>query len=632
MVAIRLEWCVEDDKDIIGIIWNSSRQYLHQREIMEQTSLTEANGDEPRMHSEELVSLLLSSEMSRLSLNERPEPCTLTHSSRSSQSTTTIEHPPPEYAEVDSAAPADRLVGHSTDHPQELRLSSNPSDSQPCVKEARNDLLSANVPITQATQEDIPVEPPHNDVSIDQNVDTSSASITPVTGSRRQAGNIERDGESDDICPHNIRPWRFGIPIANADTRAPDICWCNECFQSGTPLDNRICFGTSDGYVEVWTDKAKAAIFPLSPSPCFCRTVPFYLETVTKYDFYRDDPRKVRDNSPKRKYLLSCRSFHISSTKDGRFRNIDSGSALISSSSFGKSFLQPPPSGHLRRLSAPENNVHLLGPNSPSANRTNHVIPETLGRPKSSSGVPSLTPGSKPAQSIVSINPKPPVLPKDICWCGDFCWVTKVRRARPDQSDIRLEGRSTTEIGHRVFFSSARGEIEVWTDLPKPKNAFTGVEKSTCTMAPRHVSSVVKVDTHTRALTQSAPKRVHLLNCRESSIRPPLVFGRSSATFWRKEDTTGKDGVSAPKDRGLHEERGRLTTCSTRREERPNLPSSGLLQPPQIGHQRRSSAPEALANKTEPPTQLSRGKYSRLPNGKMAIVRMPPGDSSSPYI
>ncbi|OQV02947.1 hypothetical protein CLAIMM_08058, partial [Cladophialophora immunda] len=340
---------------------------------------------------------------------------------------------------------------------------------------------------------------------------------------------------------------------------------------SDPPPDNRICFGTSDGYIEVWTDKPKAAIFSSSPSLCFCRTLPFYVEAVTKYDFYRDDPQKLRDNSPKRKYLLSCRSFYISSTKDSGFRNIDSGSAQICSLSFTKSSLQTPPSGHLRQSSAPENNVHVLGQNSQSANRTDHAIPEIRGPPKSSADVTTLTLESKPAQLDVSINPKPPVLPKEICWCGDFCWVTKVRRARTDQSDSRLERRSGTEIGHRVFFSSAGGEIEVWTDLPKPKNAFTGVEKSTCKMAPRHVSRVVKVDMYTDRLTQSAPKREHLLNYRESSNCPTLVFERSGAwdgraTFLVNEDTRGKEDVSALEDCGFHEEGGgRPTTHSTRR-------------------------------------------------------------------
>lgn len=577
--------------------------------------------------------------MKQLSLGERPEPCnSITPSSASSQPTTTIEYLPPAYSEVDSTAPADRLVERSIDHPQELPPPSNPADglstsgfSQPYVKEARNDLLSADMPIIQAMQEDILMVPLHNDAPIGQNVNTSSASIPTAFGSRKRAGNIEPDRESKNNCPYDIRSWRFGIPIANAETGAPDICWCSQCFQSESPPDNRICFGTNDGYVEVWTDKAKAAIFSSSSSFCSCTTLPFYLETVTKYDFYRENPQKLRDNPPKRKHLLSSRSFHILSTKDSKFRNIDSGSAQICPPYFGKSFLQTPPSGHLRRSSAPENNVHLLGENSQSANRTNRVIPEIRGPPKSSSDVTSLTQESKSAQLNVSINPKPPVLPKEMCWCGDFCWVTKVRRARTDQSDVRLECRSGTEIGHRVFFSSAGGEIEVWTDLPKPKNAFTGVEKSTCKMAPRHVSRVVKVDMSTDRLTQSAPKRVHLLNCRESSNFSTLGFERTIATFLVKEDTMGKGDVSAPKDCGIHEEGGRLTAHSTRREESPNLLSSSLLQPPQIGHQRRSSAPEAL-KETEPPAQGSRAKCYRLANGTKVILRMPPGDISSPYI
>jgi hypothetical protein len=582
------------------------------------------------MYSEEWVSHLPLGEMRQLGLSKRPKPCTSTTPSlRSSQSTMTIECPPPDYSEVDSAAPEDRLVGHSIHHPPELRLPSNPVDGQ---QEAQKNLFSADVPIIQAMRKDILVLPLPSDVSFGQNVNTSSASIPTVLRSRRQGGSIERDRESNNICPDNNGSWRFGIPIADARTGAPDICWCDQCFQSGPPLDTRICFGTSDGYVEVWTDKAKAAIFSSSPSLCFCRTLPFHLETVTKYDFYRDDPQKIRDNSQKRNYLLSCRSFSISSKKDSRFRNLDSGSAQICSPSFRRSFLQPPPPRHLRQSSAPENNVHLLGPSSPSVNRTNHVIPEVRGPPKSSSDVTSRTLKSKPAQSNISINPKPLVLPKEMCWCGDCCWVTKVRRARTDQSDIRLECHSSTELGHRVFFSSPGGEIEVWTDLPKPKNAFTGVEKSTCKMAPRHVSRVVKVDTYTDRLTQSASKRVHLLNYREFSNGPTLVFdGRRawdvSATFsFNKEDTTGKDDGWAPKDCSLHEETGRLRTHPTTREETPNRPSSGQLQPPRIGHQRRSSAPEPLGNKTEPPTR--RPRY----HGKLIIVRMPPGDSSSPYV
>ncbi|KEF60191.1 uncharacterized protein A1O9_05041 [Exophiala aquamarina CBS 119918] len=564
----------------------------------------------------------------------------LAFDSRSSQPTTTIEYPPPDYSEVNSAAPADILVEHSTDQPQELPLPSNFADgvsisefSQPYVKEARSDLLSVDIPIVQAMQKDIMVVPLHSDVPIGQNVGTTSASLTTVFGSRKQAGNIKPDRESNNICPYDIRSWRFGIPIANAETGAPDICWCKQCFQSGPLLDNRICFGTSDGYVEVWTDKPKASIFSSSPSFCFCRTIPFYVETVTKYDFYKANPQNLRDNSPRRQYLLNCRSFYILSTKDSRFRKIDSGSAQICS----KGSLQTPPSGHLRQSSAPENNAHLLGEDSQSAKRANHVTLGIPDPPKISSDVSCLTPESKPAQFNVSINPKPPVLPKEMCWCGDFCWVTKVRRARTDQSAIRLACRSGTEIGHRVFFSSTGGEIEVWTDLPKPKNAFTGVEKPTCKMAPRHISRVVKVDMYTDRLTQSAPKRVHLLNCRESANYSTLIFERSSAwngstTFLVKEDTMGKDDVSALKDCGLHEEGGRLTTSSSRREESPNFLSSGLLQPPQIGHQRRSSAPETLGNKTEPPTQSSRAKYYRLANGKIVILRMPPGDISSPHI
>jgi len=573
--------------------------------------------------------------MKQLSLGERPEPCnSITPKSTSSQPTTTIEYPPPAYSEVDSAPPADSSVERSIDHPQELSPPSNVADglstsgvSQPSVKEARNDQLSADMPIHQAMQEDIPTVPPHNDVPIGHNVNTSSASIATVLGSRKRARNIKPHREPNDICPYDIRSWRFRIRTENAETGAPDICWCSQCFQSESPLDNRICFGTSDGYVEVWTDKAKAATFSWPPSFCSCKTLPFYLETVTKYDFYRDSLQKLRDNSPKRKYLLGCRSFYILSTKDSKFRNIESGSARISS---GKSLLRTPPSGHLRQSSAPENNAHLLGESPQSANRANHDMPEIRGPPKSSSDVRSLTQESKPAQFNVSINPESPVLPKEICWCGDFCWVTKVRRARTDQSDIRHECRSRTEIGHRVFFSSAGGEIEVWTDLPKPKNAFTGVEKPTCEMAPRHISTVIEVDISIDRLTQSAPKRVHLLMCRELSEFSSLGSQKRIATLLAKQDTKGNDDVPAPKDRGLHEEGGRQIAHATRREESPNFLSSSLLQPPQIGHQRRSSAPEALEKKTEPLPLRSRAKYYRLANGKTVTLRMPPGDISNP--
>ncbi|KIW88438.1 uncharacterized protein Z519_11007 [Cladophialophora bantiana CBS 173.52] len=150
-------------------------------------------------------------------------------------------------------------------------------------------------------------------------------------------------------------------------------------------------------------------------------------------------------------------------------------------------------------------------------------------------------------------------------------------------------------------------------------------------MAPRHISRVVKFDISTERLTQSAPKRVHLLNCREPSNCPTLSLDGSgvwngSATAWEKEDLVTKYGVLAPRDCNLYGRGGLQTTNDTRKEEGSNLPSLNLLQLPYLGHQRRSSAPEALENKTEPRIQRSRAKHYRLANGKSVKVKMPSTD------
>lgn len=597
--------------------------------------------DQSRMHSEEMPPTEM---MKNLSLRERPESrVSITPISTSPKPTTTTAHLPPVYSEVDPAAPVDKLVERPLDRPRDLSPPLAPADahstsrfSQPDAKEPRCDLPSANMPIIQTIQEDVLRLPLHNNVPIGQNVDTSSASTPTLSGSRKPARKIQAGRKPDNICPYDIESWRFGTPVANAEMGGPDICWCNQCFQSESPLENRICFGTSDGYVEVWTDKAKAAIFSSSPSFCSCRTLPFYLETVTKYDFYKDNPQKLRDNSPKRKYLLSCRTFHISSTKDSKLRDIDPVSAQIGPPPTGKGFLQTPPTRHMRRSSAPENAVVLLGEHSQSANRTNLVRPEIRGPPEKSSRVTSLMRVSKPAQFNVSTDSAPRVPRKEICWCSDFCWVTRVRRARKDQGDARLEPRSNTEIGHRVFFSSAGGEIEVWTDLPKPKNAFTGVEKATCKMAPRHISRVVKVDMSTDRLTHSGPKREHLLNSRESSNLSALGFERSTTVLWVYDDAgrkTGKQYVPALKEPSLREKGGLLAGSSTTPEQIRHILTPRLLRPPQIGrHHRRSSAPEALEKKLEPPTARSATKRYRLANGRVVIVRMPPAEMSSPSI
>ncbi|EXJ66667.1 uncharacterized protein A1O5_10338 [Cladophialophora psammophila CBS 110553] len=611
------------------------------------SNVTEADGpaqpvkDGPRLRSKELVSELpLRGKNGQTSRGRSLESCALTLGSTSSQSIKTIECPSPDDPEVDSAVSADRFVEHSTDNPQELPMPPNPEDglsrsslstsefSQPYNKVPRDDLLSSDTTIVQAIQEDFLALPLHNDVHIGQNIDTSSTS-TRAFGLAKQPATSEPGYES--VCPYAIRSWHFGTAIANTEIEDPHICWCNQCFQCEPDLENRICFGNSDGYVEVWTDKPKAAIFSPSAFLCSCMTRPFHSETVTKFDFYKSYAQKLRDNSSKRNYLLSSRDLHILSNRDSVFRRIDSGIALRCPS-FGKHNLQPPLFGHLRRSSAPENTVHPFEESSQSVDGTNCVIPE-INRllVKGSLDITSPTLESKLVQSNIPISPEPPVLPREMCWCGDFCWVTRMPRAWIDRSDNRLECRSRIEVKHRVFFSSAGGEIEAWTDIPKPKNAFTGVEKSTCIMAPRHISRVVKFNLFTERLTQSAPKRVHLLNCRDRSNCPTLSLDGSgasngSATALGKEDPVTKYGVLAPRDCSLYGRGGLQTRNDTRKEEGSNLPSLNLLQLPYLGHQRRSSAPEALENRPEPRIQPSRAKYYRLANGKSVKVKMPSTD------
>lgn len=78
---------------------------------------------------------------------------------------------------------------------------------------------------------------------------------------------------------------------------------------------------------------------------------------------------------------------------------------------------------------------------------------------------------------------------------------------------------------------SADGKVEAWTDLQKPKNVFTGAEKATCVMAPRHLSTIVKFEFYKMdKLTQSASKGVFLLGCRDSSKCIPLSFRGSHAS------------------------------------------------------------------------------------------------------
>ncbi|KIX05890.1 uncharacterized protein Z518_03863 [Rhinocladiella mackenziei CBS 650.93] len=594
---------------------------------------------DPHGQCDDTSMLPLTGKNGRSSRDMMPESCTRTPGLRSSPLNETREKPSPDQSQVSSSVQASGIVEHPSNDSQQLSMLIQPAESSsesdlpsslfahPDVEEAQHHLLSGDATDAQTWKANTLVLPIHNKVMVKKDADTSVGPIRMIASiaAKRKAA-IERNYES--ICLSDLRLWWFGMPATDAEISNPDICWCKQCFLFGPSAEDRVCFGTGDGYVEAWTDTPEPKTFSLSASACSCTTLPFFSETVVEFDFYKSDPRKLRDNPEKRKYLLHCRDSHIFIHKDSKFKRIEDRSAQLHSDVFGKRLLQLPSFGHQRRSSAPENSIVRLGEHSRPAEKADFSNP-------GSSNFTFARPESDPSQSDVSVTPKPAILSDEICWCRDFCWVTSIPGASRDQARDSLGRRFGTEIGHRVFFASAEGNVEVWTDLEKPKNAFTGAEKTICKMAPRHMSTVVKYFSKADKLTKSISKRVYLLNCREPP-KWPLSFGGSrasgeSATTGVKGDPVRIDFVPPQKEGFVFGGGSPATVNDTKKETKLNSIDSNLLHPPQSGHQRRSSAPEALESKIEPKT-VSAAKRHYLKNGKVAIVRIPPGDLEHPCI